>query len=171
MFRGQRNSSRKGEVLTMVVYLIGIRLSGSVAEVETSKVQEGLGCSPPRFCLRTPHCAQQSISLSLHTWPIDPKQQLYLLSSFPLQAFISMFSRLTQVARHLSRPLPNYMHRSAAALTSSSQSTMTSSIPTVNAQGQRMIYTAGCLIIGDEVLGGKVCLTFPLHVSGWRRAD
>jgi hypothetical protein len=66
-----------------------------------------------------------------------------------------MFSRLSQLTRHLSRPLPIYSHRSAVALTSS-PSIMTSSTPAINSNGQRMIHTAGCIIIGDEVLGGKV---------------
>jgi hypothetical protein len=57
-----------------------------------------------------------------------------------------MFARLSQLARHLSRPLPNYAHRSAAA----SSGVMTSDT------GKNMIHTAACLIIGDEVLGGKV---------------
>lgn len=62
-----------------------------------------------------------------------------------------MFSRLSQLARHFSKPLPNYAHRSAAAL--SSQIRMTSpSQPSA----ARQIHTAGCIIIGDEVLGGKV---------------
>ncbi|KIW01809.1 uncharacterized protein PV09_06664 [Verruconis gallopava] len=62
-----------------------------------------------------------------------------------------MFSRLNQLARHLSRPLPNYAHLSAASPSSaafaSTQSTMGDS--------KRLIQTAACLIIGDEVLGGK----------------
>lgn len=64
-----------------------------------------------------------------------------------------MFSRLNQVARHLSRPLPNYLHQSAAAATS-----RLTSNPTIMAQAnnKRTINTAACLIIGDEVLGGKV---------------
>lgn len=57
-----------------------------------------------------------------------------------------MFSRLNQVARHLARPLPNYLHNSAFAG------------PAAMAQerSKRTINTAACLIIGDEVLGGKV---------------
>jgi len=64
-----------------------------------------------------------------------------------------MFSRLSQVARHFSRPLPNYAHTSAAAL---SVSRMTSPSVTANERNSRTIHTAACLIIGDEVLGGKV---------------
>lgn len=63
-----------------------------------------------------------------------------------------MFSRINQVARHLSRPLPNYLHRSAAAAT-----TRLTSSPAIMADAnKRTINTAACLIIGDEVLGGKV---------------
>jgi hypothetical protein len=57
-----------------------------------------------------------------------------------------MFARFSQLARHLFRPLPNYAHRSAAA----SPGVMTSDT------AKNMIHTAACLIIGDEVLGGKV---------------
>lgn len=60
-----------------------------------------------------------------------------------------MFARLNQVARHLSRPLPNHLHRSAAAFPS-----LLSNMAETN--GKRTINTAACLIIGDEVLGGKV---------------
>lgn len=65
-----------------------------------------------------------------------------------------MFSRINQVARHLSRPLPNYLHRSAAA----ASLRLTSSNPAImaDANNKRTINTAACLIIGDEVLGGKV---------------
>jgi len=55
-----------------------------------------------------------------------------------------MFSRLTLLARHLSRPLPNYLHHSAARASMAQD------------RSKRMINTAACLIIGDEVLGGKV---------------
>jgi hypothetical protein len=71
----------------------------------------------------------------------------------------SMFSRVSQLARHFSRPLPNYAHRSAAALASSSSSRMTSSssnLDTISPPAKGLIQTAGCIIIGDEVLGGKV---------------
>ncbi len=74
----------------------------------------------------------------------------YLFPSFILTlSLLQMFGRFNQLVRHLSRPLPNYAHRSAAAISS----TMTSSS---NDLGKRMINTAGCIIIGDEVLGGKV---------------
>merc|ERR1712098_700199 len=66
-----------------------------------------------------------------------------------------MFSRLS---RHFSRPLPNYAHNSAAALSSKTSRIMTSSsaaAATADERNSRMIHTAGCIIIGDEVLGGK----------------
>jgi len=72
-----------------------------------------------------------------------------------------MFSRLSQLARHFSRPLPNYAHNSAAALSSKTSRIMTSSsaaAATADERNSRMIHTAACLIIGDEVLGGKVRL-------------
>ena len=62
-----------------------------------------------------------------------------------------MFSRVNQLARHLSRPLPNYAHRSAAAFPASASRLG-------NMGEKRLIQTAACLIIGDEVLGGKVRL-------------
>jgi hypothetical protein len=73
----------------------------------------------------------------------------YCFALFFLLSFIQMFGRFNQLARHLSRPLPNYAHRSAAAIASTMTSLSTES-------GRRMIRTAGCIIIGDEVLGGKV---------------
>ncbi|KAI9728602.1 MAG: hypothetical protein M1834_007630 [Cirrosporium novae-zelandiae] len=73
-----------------------------------------------------------------------------------------MFSRLNQLVRHLSRPLPNYSHTSAAAVGKPpvlSNNIMTSSIAatatTPNERNKKLIQTAGCIIIGDEVLGGK----------------
>ena len=74
-----------------------------------------------------------------------------LLCSLPSSlALLSMLARVSQLTRHLSRQLPAYTHRSAAALSGA----MTSS--TGDSLGKRMIHTAACLIIGDEVLGGKV---------------
>jgi hypothetical protein len=67
-----------------------------------------------------------------------------------------MFSRLSQVARHLSRPLPNYTRKSAATVPSIVNRIMSSSSATPDERNTRTIHTAACLIIGDEVLGGKV---------------
>ncbi|KXT12095.1 hypothetical protein AC579_1871 [Pseudocercospora musae] len=61
-----------------------------------------------------------------------------------------MFSRINQLTRHLSRPLPNYLHNSAAR-----GSTLTSISSMAAERSKRQIHTAGCIIIGDEVLGGK----------------
>ena len=66
-----------------------------------------------------------------------------------------MFARLNQLARHLSRPLPNYAHRSAAASRANFGPAIMSSAAAED-RSKRMIHTAGCIIIGDEVLGGKV---------------
>jgi hypothetical protein len=79
-------------------------------------------------------------------------QSPFLFISLDFQDF-HMFSRINQVARHLSRPLPNYLHRSAAAATF-----RLTSNPAImaDANNKRTINTAACLIIGDEVLGGKV---------------
>lgn len=59
-----------------------------------------------------------------------------------------MLTRLTQISRHLPR---QFAHRS---YTFAGGSVMTSLI---EERSKRMIHTAGCIIIGDEVLGGKVC--------------
>lgn len=83
-----------------------------------------------------------------------------------------MFARLNQLSRHLSRPLPNYLHNSAASA-AARPNTMSLSAASAAAseRSKRTINTAACLIIGDEVLGGKVChnksstFTFYLHLS------
>ncbi|OBT88667.1 hypothetical protein VE02_03207 [Pseudogymnoascus sp. 03VT05] len=66
--------------------------------------------------------------------------------------YIRMFSRVSHIARHFSRSLPNYAHTSAAASAMS---------------GTRMIRTAACLIIGDEVLGGKTVDTNSAFMAKW----
>lgn len=65
-----------------------------------------------------------------------------------------MFARLNQVARQLSRSYPAYTRTSAAGIRPG-----IANQPRIMAaqNNARMIHTAGCLIIGDEVLGGKVC--------------
>lgn len=55
----------------------------------------------------------------------------------------SMFSRITQVARHLSAPSFSHIRTASAKMAFT------------EARGTRSIRTAACLIIGDEVLGGK----------------
>jgi hypothetical protein len=69
-----------------------------------------------------------------------------------------MFSRLSQLARHFSHPLPNFAHRPAAAFPFTSFAKMTSSSTAQSIPQKSPIHTAGCIIIGDEVLGGKVAL-------------
>lgn len=68
-----------------------------------------------------------------------------------------MFSRLSQLTRHLSRPLPNYAHSSAASSAKNFKGGIMTSIISADERATRTIHTAACLIIGDEVLGGKVC--------------
>jgi len=74
-----------------------------------------------------------------------------------------MFSRLNQVARHFSRPLPNYLHNSAASASSGLSSTTSRAM--AQERSKRLINTAACLIIGDEVLGGKVSAKAPPHLQ------
>lgn len=69
-----------------------------------------------------------------------------------------MFGRLNQLSRHISRPVLNSVSTpSTTAATTpavglrSGPATMTSCV-----RDTKTIHTAGCLIIGDEVLGGKV---------------
>lgn len=69
-----------------------------------------------------------------------------------------MFGRLNQLARHLTRPLPNYAHRSAATTPRIGLVSPIQTSSAMAAQGKSMIHTAACLIIGDEVLGGKVSI-------------
>ncbi|KAI1330981.1 molybdopterin binding domain-containing protein [Xylariaceae sp. FL0255] len=80
-----------------------------------------------------------------------------------------MFSRLSQVARHLSKPAPNLAHLSAAASTSSGVSSRISGMAaaSANERNARTIHTAACLIIGDEVLGGKTVDTNSAYMAKW----
>lgn len=64
-----------------------------------------------------------------------------------------MFARISQIARHYSRPLPNYAHTSAAVATGAKH--VMATLVTADEKNSRKIHTAACLIIGDEVLGGK----------------
>ncbi|KAI0478464.1 MoaB/Mog domain-containing protein [Xylariaceae sp. FL0804] len=83
-----------------------------------------------------------------------------------------MFSRLSQVARHLSRPRPHLGHLSAAAAAASSSGGPGSVRPrlamaSADERNARTIHTAACLIIGDEVLGGKTTDTNSSYMAKW----
>ncbi|KAJ1333255.1 nicotinamide-nucleotide amidase [Microdochium nivale] len=83
-----------------------------------------------------------------------------------------MISRLSQLARHLSTPLPNLGHSSAAATirqrsSSGVASRIMASTSTAAASQARTISTAACLIIGDEVLGGKTVDTNSAYMAKW----
>jgi hypothetical protein len=70
-----------------------------------------------------------------------------------------MLPRLSQFARHFPKPGPCLGHISAAPGSQSGASGVASKImASALADGSkaRTIHTAACLIIGDEVLGGKV---------------
>lgn len=64
-----------------------------------------------------------------------------------------MFNRLGQVARHLARPRPNLGHQSAAYCPSINA--MANASLSADQRNRKTVHTAGCIIIGDEVLGGK----------------
>lgn len=100
------------------------------------------------------HATRDATSLMLLLAPSTQLHSRFFTTASRLQS-LSMFSRLSQVARHLSRPLPNFAHRSAASW---QRPSIASSImaSTTNSEGKSLIHTAACLIIGDEVLGGKV---------------
>jgi hypothetical protein len=109
-------------------------------------------------------CDFASISRSDPTilWLLVPHRSSHATTSFfsPDENIELMLSRFSQLARHLARPLPNYAHTSAAAISSAARGVMTSS--TADERNSRTIHTAACLIIGDEVLGGKVSF-----LNGW----
>lgn len=69
-----------------------------------------------------------------------------------------MFSRFSQLTRHLARPRPNFAHTSAAAAATTSRARPSMASATPDERNRRAIHTAACLIIGDEVLGGKASL-------------
>lgn len=66
-----------------------------------------------------------------------------------------MFSRISQVARHLSAPVAVTAARTRRFAFGSVMAPISA-----DERNARTIQTAACLIIGDEVLGGKVdCLS------------
>lgn len=104
----------------------------------------------------TPRCVKRLVRQSIIDviWISSSRLELEHLHLHIFLLALHMFSRLNQVARHLSRPIPNYLHNSAFA----------GSAAMAQNRSNRMINTAACLIIGDEVLGGKVYL-FPSRAS------
>ena len=90
-------------------------------------------------------------------------RESYKFRDLPL---FSMFSRVNQLVRHLSRPtVQSFAGTTTPSL--SQPSLITSSVMAAAAgtktQGKSLIHTAACLVIGDEVLGGKVSNRLPLH--------
>lgn len=66
-----------------------------------------------------------------------------------------MLSRFNHLTRHLSRQLPNYAYTPAFSLQGAFRGGRMAS--SIEEESKSLIHTAGCIIIGDEVLGGKVC--------------
>ncbi|RGP62463.1 putative 3-phosphoadenosine 5'-phosphosulfate sulfotransferase/fad synthetase [Fusarium sporotrichioides] len=70
-----------------------------------------------------------------------------------------MFSRISQITRHLSAPIANNTRRFALGRIMASVS--------ADERNSRTISTAACLIIGDEVLGGKTVDTNSAYLAKW----
>ncbi|KAI1015249.1 hypothetical protein LB503_003586 [Fusarium chuoi] len=70
-----------------------------------------------------------------------------------------MFSRISQVTRHLSAPVVGNTRRFALGRTMAPIS--------ADERNSRTISTAACLIIGDEVLGGKTVDTNSAYFAKW----
>ncbi|GKU01326.1 molybdenum cofactor synthesis protein [Fusarium langsethiae] len=70
-----------------------------------------------------------------------------------------MFSRISQITRHLSAPIANNTRRFAFGRIMASVS--------ADERNSRTISTAACLIIGDEVLGGKTVDTNSAYLAKW----
>lgn len=74
-----------------------------------------------------------------------------------------MLARLGQLSQHLARPQLYYTRSASLGLRPAiGNSIMTSS---TEDRTHRMIHTAACLIIGDEVLGGKTVDTNSAHFA------
>lgn len=65
-----------------------------------------------------------------------------------------MFSRVSQIARHLSRPAAQFAYTGTTPVLSTGVRPQVN-MSTAEQNFARTIHTAACLIIGDEVLGGK----------------
>ncbi|QBZ58898.1 hypothetical protein PoMZ_03856 [Pyricularia oryzae] len=62
-----------------------------------------------------------------------------------------MYSRLSLIARHISRPLPSLSQRTPIV----KPRLLNFAMASADERNSRTVHTAACLIIGDEVLGGK----------------
>ncbi|KAI1267088.1 molybdopterin binding domain-containing protein [Xylariaceae sp. FL1019] len=79
-----------------------------------------------------------------------------------------MISRLSQLSRHLSKTTPNISHFAVAPTARSGLSGVASRImASPDERNKRTIHTAACLIIGDEVLGGKTVDTNSAFMAKW----
>lgn len=68
-----------------------------------------------------------------------------------------MFSRVSQIARHLSRPAAQFAYSGTTPVVTAGARPQIN-MSTAEQNFARTIHTAACLIIGDEVLGGKACI-------------
>jgi hypothetical protein len=109
------------------------------------------------FSLRWPRLLgqrRQQSRLSVDQRHVIPATHL---ANFLLHVYF-MYSRLSSIARHLSRPSPYIKATLVTPVVRATvgNATMASSV-LADERNSRTIHTAACLIIGDEVLGGKVC--------------
>ncbi|KAI0815870.1 molybdopterin binding domain-containing protein [Xylaria sp. FL0064] len=81
-----------------------------------------------------------------------------------------MTPRLSQLARHFTRPRPNIGYIPTTTTSRSSVNYTASRIMAsalADGSNSRTIHTAACLIIGDEVLGGKTVDTNSAYMAKW----
>ncbi|KAK0712232.1 MoaB/Mog domain-containing protein [Apiosordaria backusii] len=80
-----------------------------------------------------------------------------------------MFSRLSQVARHLLRPMPNYGRTPAAVSSVSKRSLSDHRYSSLDASERQKkdIVTGACLIIGNEILNGKTKEANSHYLAKW----
>ncbi|ROT40766.1 molybdopterin binding domain-containing protein [Sodiomyces alkalinus F11] len=77
-----------------------------------------------------------------------------------------MFSRLSQITRHLSAASPIRTPK-RPALINNTNGLARSIMASADERNSRTIHTAACLIIGDEVLGGKTLDTNSAYMAKW----